>query len=338
MHSTGCRFCSGTLALPVANLLIWSLQCVVHSTPCFYKRPETTSSTSQTNSVYTNDDDLVILLNRDTFLPNAIKYPISEESTSKAAWGLKALVNQGHLRRPPMGAPKTVTLCTVHLHNVVAKKRDAAISLLQRLYAHTKMLDGDFIGGDFNLAVRGPVADVFSDTEFMCQGTIPLRRAGNLPIDASDCTGFKCVLQRPFYWFVKNYGIHTFENAQLGLNERDESTHYPVFMYLWATRIPGGTRASLRSDAAQARRIQRAATKNDRKRQRRLNQAAANNVDNADSTSSAGQLQPTLLNRYEERIEKPFCSESSFAPLVVWMRCANSHQSHCLILTRPLRT
>ena len=239
--------------------------------------------------VYTNDDDLVILLNRDTFLPNAIKYPISEESTSKAAWGLKALVNQGHLRRPPMGAPKTVTLCTVHLHNVVAKKRDAAISLLQRLYAHTKMLDGDSIGGDFNLAVRGPVADVFSDTEFMCQGTIPLWRAGNLPIDASDCTGFICVLQRPFYWFVKNYGIHTFENAQLGLNERDESTHYPVFMYLWATRIPGGTRASLRSDAAQARRIQRAATKNDRKRQRRLNQAAANNVDNADSTSSAGQ-------------------------------------------------
>ena len=39
-------------------------------------------------------------------------------------------------------------------------------------------LDVDFIGGDFNLAVRGPVADVFSDIEFMGPGTIPLWRAG----------------------------------------------------------------------------------------------------------------------------------------------------------------
>ena len=36
------------------------------------------------------------------------------------------------LGRPPIGAPKTITLCTVHLHNVVAKKRDAATALLQR--------------------------------------------------------------------------------------------------------------------------------------------------------------------------------------------------------------
>ena len=109
--------------------------------------------------------------------------------------------------------------------------------------------------------------------------------------------------QRPFYWFVKNHGIHTFKIAQLGLNERDESTHYPVFMHLWATRLLGGSRASLRSDAAQARRILRAVTKNDRKRQRRLNQAAASYVDIATITASAGQLQPTLLDGYQEIVE-----------------------------------
>ena len=205
-------------------------------------------------NTYTDGNNLAILLNKDTFLPNADKYPIVEEPTSKNTWGLTALVVRGHLRRPPIGAPKTVTVCSVHLHNVVAKKRDAATSLLQRLYAHMKMLDVDFIGGDFNLAVRGPVADVFSDTEFMGPGPIPLWGAGSLPLDATDCTGFICMPQRPFYWFVKNHGIHTFKNAQLGLNERDESTHYPVFMHLWATHFPGGTRASLRSDAAQARR------------------------------------------------------------------------------------
>ena len=129
-------------------------------------------------STYTDGNNLAILLNKETFLPNADKYPIAEESTSKNTWGLTALVVRRHLRRPPVGAPKTVTLCSVHLHNVIAKKCDAATSLLQRLYAHMKMLDVDFIGGDFNMAVRGPVADVFSDAEFMGPVSIPLWRAG----------------------------------------------------------------------------------------------------------------------------------------------------------------
>ena len=190
-------------------------------------------------NTYTDGDNLAILLNKDTFLPDADKYAIVEESTSKKTWGLTALVVRGYLRRPPTGAPKTVTVCSVHLHNVVAKKRGVAASLLQRLYAHMKMLDVDFIGGDFNLAVRGPVADVFNDTEFMGPGTIPLWGAGSLPLDVTDCTGFICMPQRPFYWFVKNHGIHTFKNAQLGLNERDESTHYPVFMHLLGDPSPG---------------------------------------------------------------------------------------------------
>ena len=65
---------------------------------------------------------------------------------------------------------KTITLYTVHLHNVVAKKRDAASSLPQRLYANMELLEVDFVGGDFNMAVKGPVADVFSDVEFMVPG------------------------------------------------------------------------------------------------------------------------------------------------------------------------
>ena len=105
--------------------------------------------------VYTDDEDLAILLNRVTFLPESVKYPIIEESTSKTTWGLEALVVCGHLRRPPIGAPKTITLCTVHLHDVVAKKRDAATSLLQPLYEHMKLLEVDFVGGDFDRAAKG---------------------------------------------------------------------------------------------------------------------------------------------------------------------------------------
>ena len=57
-------------------------------------------------NTYSDDGDLVILLNKDTFLPDAVKYPIIEESTSKTSWGLKALVICGHIRRPPVGAPR----------------------------------------------------------------------------------------------------------------------------------------------------------------------------------------------------------------------------------------
>ena len=62
-------------------------------------------------NTYTDGDNLAILLNKDTFLPDADKYAIVEESTSKKTWGLTALVVRGHLRRPEIGAPKTVTVC-----------------------------------------------------------------------------------------------------------------------------------------------------------------------------------------------------------------------------------
>ena len=192
-------------------------------------------------NTYSDERGLAILLSKDTFLPDAIKYPIIEESTSRTTWSLTALVVCGHLRRPPAGAPKTVTFCSVHLHNVVAKKRDAATSLLQRLYADMKLFDVDFVGGDFNMAVKRPVADVFSDAEFMAPGSSPFWGAGGLVGNNEDCTEFLCMPRQPFHWFVNKHGVHTFSKNQLGLNERDESTHYPVFMHLWATYLLCGT-------------------------------------------------------------------------------------------------
>ena len=147
------------------------------------------------------------------------------------------------------------------------------------------------------MAVKGPVADVFSGAEFMAPGSSPLWGAGGLEKDNEDCTGFLSMPRRPFHWFVNKQGVHTFSNDQLFLNERGENTHYPVFMHLWATYLPGGTRAALRSDAAQSRRLWKAATKNDRKRQRRLNQPAASKVDPAASTAIAEKSQSASPTR-----------------------------------------
>ena len=53
-----------------------------------------------------------------------------------------------------VGAPITVKFCSVHSENVVAKKRDPASLLLQRLHAHSVRLDVNFVGYDFNMAAN----------------------------------------------------------------------------------------------------------------------------------------------------------------------------------------
>ena len=56
--------------------------------------------------------------------------------------------------------------CSVHLHNKVAKKRDALTTLLQRLREHMINHSVDFIGGDFNKSAFSTVGGEFSNKEF----------------------------------------------------------------------------------------------------------------------------------------------------------------------------
>ena len=89
-----------------------------------------------------------------------------ENSTSKGTWGMVLLIVRGQLRRPSLSGTPTVTFCSVHIHNVVAKKRDASTDLLRRLHGYTKQHNVDFIGGDFNMSTFFTVGDVFSDRFF----------------------------------------------------------------------------------------------------------------------------------------------------------------------------
>ena len=100
---------------------------------------------------YTGDTDLAFLLDRDTFEPNAAVFAFHEASTSKDTWGMVVLVVRGRLRRPFLPGTPTVTFCSVHIHKVVAKKRDASIDVLRRLRMHMQQQNADFIGGDFNM-------------------------------------------------------------------------------------------------------------------------------------------------------------------------------------------
>ena len=90
------------------------------------------------------------------------------------------LIVRGLLRRPSLSGSPTVTFCSVHIHNVVAKKRDASTELLQRLHGYMREHNVDFIGGDFNMSAFSTVGDVFTDDEFSAPGNSLLWGLGAL--------------------------------------------------------------------------------------------------------------------------------------------------------------
>ena len=94
---------------------------------------------------HSGNTDLAILLNKDTFEPDPMVLAFRENSTSKGTRGMVLLIVRALLRRPSLSGSSTVTFCSVHFHNVVAKKRDASTYLLQRLHGYMKQHNVDFI-------------------------------------------------------------------------------------------------------------------------------------------------------------------------------------------------
>ena len=118
---------------------------------------------------FTDNTDLAILLNKDTFEPDP-KVNSFKNETSKGTWGMILLIVRGFLRSPSITGSPTVTFCSVHIHNVVAKKRDASTDVLRRLHGYMCEYNVDFIGGDFNMSAFSTVGDVFTDEEFSAPG------------------------------------------------------------------------------------------------------------------------------------------------------------------------
>ena len=166
----------------------------------------------------------------------------------------------------PFLVPPTVTSCSVHIHNVVAKKRDASSSL-RRLHAHMFQHNVDFIGRDFNKSAFSTVGDAFTDTEFTAPGNSQLWGLGALDDSCRERTGFLIMPKRPCEWRVDSHGCYKFKNADLALGPRDTTAHFPVFLHLRSTDFPGPDSIT-RSVQAQQRRMERKATKHEREQSR----------------------------------------------------------------------
>ena len=172
---------------------------------------------------YTGYTDLAILLNKDTFEPDPVVFAFKEDSTSKGTWGMVLLIVRGLLRRRSLSGTPTVTFCSVHIHNVVAKKRDASTDLLQRQHGYMKQYSVDFIGCDFNMSALSTVGDVFSDPEFSAPGNSFLWGLGALEEPNRECTGFLIMPKRPYEWRVDTHGCYKYANTALGFGPRDQT-------------------------------------------------------------------------------------------------------------------
>ena len=164
---------------------------------------------------YTGNTDLAILLNEDTFEPGPVFFAFNEDSTSKGTWGMVTLIVRGLMRRPSLSGTPTVTFCSVHIDNVVAKKRDASTDLLRRLHGYMKQHNVDFIGCDFNMSALSTVGEVFSNPEFSAPGNSFLWGLGALEEQYRECTGFLIMPKRPYEWRVDSDGCYKFDNARL---------------------------------------------------------------------------------------------------------------------------
>ena len=199
---------------------------------------------------YTGNTDLAILLNKDTFEPDPMLFAFKQDSTSKGTWGMVLLIVRGQLRRPSLSGTPTVTFCSVHIHNVVAKKRDASTDLPRRLHGYMQQYNVDLIGGDFNMRAFSTVGNVFSDAEFLASGNALLWGLGAVEEPNCERTGFLIMPKRPYDWRVDTHGCYKYGNAALGFGPRDQTAHLPVFLHLRTTNLPGSD-SIMRSEHAQ---------------------------------------------------------------------------------------
>ena len=190
---------------------------------------------------YTGNTDLAILLNKDTFEPDPMVFAFKQDSTSNGTWCTALLIVRGLLRRPSLSGLPTVTFCSVHIHNVVAKKRDASTDLQRRFHGHTKQHNVDFIGGDFNMSALSTVGDVFSDPKFSAPGNSFVWGLGALEEQYRERTGFLIMPKRPHEWRVDSHGCYKYDNAALAFGPRDQTAHLHVFLHLRTTNLPGPT-------------------------------------------------------------------------------------------------
>ena len=177
------------------------------------------------------------------------------------------LIVRGLLRRPSLSGTPTVTFCSVHIHNVVAKKRDASTELLQ--FLHAKMLEHnvDFIGGNFNMSASPRSATCSRIPSFQL---LVNHACGDSVLWTSNIVNVLVSSSCPNA-HMNGVWIHMAATSLTMLRlalDPEISLLTSLFLHLRNTNLPGPS-SIMRSEQAQQRRYDRKHNKTERAKKRR---------------------------------------------------------------------
>ena len=126
---------------------------------------------------YTDGNNLAILLNKDTFVPNSASSPSQKPPQAKTHGDLLLLSYVA------LASPFRCRLT----HGHVLFSPLPHLDLLLRLREHMINHSVDFIGVDFNISAFFTVGGVFSDPEFAALGNLLLWELGGLDETCHEC-------------------------------------------------------------------------------------------------------------------------------------------------------
>ena len=157
---------------------------------------------------HTGNTDLAILLNKDTFEPEPIVLTFKVDSTSKGIWGMVLLIVRGLLRRPSLSGSTTVTFCSVHIHNVVARNVMHLLSSSSAFMDICGSTTSTSLVVTSTMSAFSTVGHVFTDDEFSAPGNSLLWGLGALEEPNRECAGFLMMPKRPYEWRVHSHGCY----------------------------------------------------------------------------------------------------------------------------------
>ena len=150
----------------------------------------------------------------------------------------------------------------------MVEKRDASTDLLRRLRGYMTQYNVDFIGVDFNTSAFSTVSDVFSDPEFFtlvicfCGDLVSWKSSTVSALGSSSCPSAH----------TSGMWIHMASTNMITLHSvmdpRAPTAHFPVFLHLRSTNLPGPD-SIMRSERAHQRRFERRHNKHERMKRRR---------------------------------------------------------------------
>ena len=224
------------------------------------------------------DSCLAVGLRKTTFREPAGEHEkLVTQTAGNKSWGLAMLVVRAEFLRPwrshdAEAEVNHITVATLHLHNVAAKRPAIAASLLQCMVSTMKDDGVDILHGDFNMAAKlGYVREAHAkDDNLLAPHDDDALWA--MPKEVGDCCGFllrgtsfshNAVLKKHCVW---DYNPH----VTLGIGPDDTGSHWPCFCHF---RSAAASRQELRGEQGRIHREERAVGKRDRKKAKHVEKA-----------------------------------------------------------------